>query len=165
MSSGSDSQNTLEQNVDLSEGSSPAESYYEGIRSSPDLPKVATKTRKKRNSDDENADFVATKATSKKKAMMRKEYGTSTSTRTSAKDMTTIRKVPLSNENKGTAPKETMTFTLEEPSDAEADASKKKKRTRKTIVVVIGRPSMREDDHEEEEENPLQMHLQQRLRS
>ena len=45
MTSGSDSQNMLEQNVDLSEGSSPNESYYEGIRSSPDLPKAITRTK------------------------------------------------------------------------------------------------------------------------
>ncbi|XP_044396448.1 uncharacterized protein, partial [Triticum aestivum] len=152
MSSGSDSQNMSEQNVDLSEGSSLAKSYYEGIKSSLDLPKAPTRTKKKRNSDDEAAYFLASEATSKKKAVLRKEYGTSASTRPSAKDRTVVRKVPLSKANKATTPKETMTFILEDPSDAEADASKKKKRARKTTVVVIGKPSMREDDHDEEEE-------------
>jgi hypothetical protein len=86
MSSASDSQNESEQHVDLSEGSGPKGSYYEGIRSSPDLPKAATKTIKKRTSDDEDEDFVASEATSKKKVVLRKEYGSTTSTRPSAKD-------------------------------------------------------------------------------
>jgi hypothetical protein len=119
MSSASDSQNMSEQHEDLSEGSSPNESYYEGIRSSLDLPKAATRTKQKRNSDEEDEDFVASEATSKKKAALRKEYGTSASTRPSAKDKTAMRKVPLSKSDKASAPKETMTFTLEESSDAE----------------------------------------------
>ena len=49
-----------------------------------------------------------------------------------------------------------MTFTLEEPSDEEGDASKKKKRARKTTATVIGGPSMREDDQEKEEEEHVE---------
>ena len=69
MSSASDSQNQSKQNVDLSEGSSPNESYYEGDRSSPDLPKTARRTKKKKISDSEDEDFVATMDTSKKKGI------------------------------------------------------------------------------------------------
>ena len=73
MSDASDSQNMSEQHAYLSEGSSPEESFYEGERSSPDLPKAASKTRKKRTSDDEDEDFVASEATSKKKKVIAKE--------------------------------------------------------------------------------------------
>ena len=58
----SDNQNRPEeQDVDLSAGSSPGESYYEGERSSTDLPKANTRTKKKKNSDcfSENADCEA----------------------------------------------------------------------------------------------------------
>ena len=73
ISGGSGSQNMSEQNVDLSEWTSPAESYDEGSRSTPsNLPKAATRTRKKKNSDDEDEDFMASDATSKRKAVMRK---------------------------------------------------------------------------------------------
>ena len=88
MSDTSDSQNFIEQHADLSEGSRPEGSFYEGERSSPDLPKATTKTRMKITSDDEDEDFVASEATSKKKAVPRKEYGTSTSTGPSAKERT-----------------------------------------------------------------------------
>jgi hypothetical protein len=75
MSDCSDSQNRPEEQADLSEGSSPAESYYEGERSSPDLPKAATRTRKKKTSDSEDEDFVASEtATKKKRVVLAKEY-------------------------------------------------------------------------------------------
>ena len=125
MSSATDSQNELEQNVDLSEGSSPNESYYEGIRSSPDLPKATTRTKNKRTSDDEDEALVASEATSKKKTVSRKEYGTSASTGPSAKERTAVRRIPMSKAHKSSAPKETMIFTGEEPSNAEGDAKNK----------------------------------------
>ena len=103
MSDASDSQNLSEQHADLSEGSSPEESFYEGERSSPDLPKAATKTRKKRTSDDEDEDFVASEATSKKRTVVAKEYGKAASSKPAAKDKTIVRKVT----------KQTMQFTLE----------------------------------------------------
>ena len=118
MSDNSDSQNMSEQHADLSLGSSPEGSYYEGERSSPELPKAATRTEKKRTSDDEDEDFVADETTSKKKrAVLAKEYTTNPSART--KDKTAVRKVT----------KETMSITLEEPS-----AIGKKKRARKTFA-------------------------------
>ena len=61
----------------MSEGTSPSSSYDEGNRSTPsNLPKAATRARKKRNSDSEDEDYVAVEdeATSKKK-VLKKEYG------------------------------------------------------------------------------------------
>lgn len=155
MSSASDSQNESEQNVELSEGSSPNESYDEGNRSTPsNLPKAATRTKKKRTSDSEDEDFVANEATSKQKRVVAKEYGTTAISKplASAKKKTTGRRVPTSKPQKTSAPQETMTFTIEQSDDEIGDASKKEKRARKTTATVIGRPSMREDDQEEEEE-------------
>jgi hypothetical protein len=138
MSDVSDSQNQSEQHSDQSEGSSPAESFYEGERSSPDLPKAATRTRKKKTSDSEDEDFVASETTKKKKrVVLAKEYN---SKPISVKEKTAVRKVP----------QETMQFALE--SDTEPAAGGKKKRVRKVTARVIGKPSMREDSEEEEEE-------------
>ena len=70
MSDQSDSQNKSEEHVQLSEGTNPSSSYDEGSRSTPsNLPKAATRTRKKKTSDSEDEDYVAVKdeATSRKK--------------------------------------------------------------------------------------------------
>src|SRR6187399_3264543 len=77
MYDGSDSQNRSEEQEHLSEGSSPSNSsYYESSRSTPsNLPKAATKTRKKKIADSEDEDFVIEEVTSKKK-VVNKEYGT-----------------------------------------------------------------------------------------
>ena len=127
MSDASDSRNVSEQHADLSSGSSPEESYYEGERSSPGLPKAATRAGRKRTSDDGDEDFVPSEATSKKKTVLRNKYGTSASTRPSAKDKVVVRKVPLSKTHKATAPKETLIFTLKEPSDSEIEVAGNKK--------------------------------------
>ena len=76
MSDQSDSQNRSEEQVHLSEGTSPSSSSDDGIRSTPsNLPKAATRTRKKKTSESEDEDYVATEddATSKKK-VLKKEY-------------------------------------------------------------------------------------------
>ena len=67
----------------MSEGTSPSSSYDEGSRSTPsNLPKAATRSRKKRTLDSEDEDYVAIEdeATSRKK-VLKKEYGTSTATK------------------------------------------------------------------------------------
>ena len=136
MSDVSDSQNRSEQHEEQSEGSSHNESYYEGERSSPDLPKAATRTRKKKTSDSEDEDFVASETAQKKKrVVLAKEYSTKP---TSVKERIAVRKVPQK--------------TLQEPSEAAAGA--KKKRVRKSFARVIGRPTMMIDEEEEEEEEP-----------
>ena len=72
MSDQSDSQNKSEEQVHMSEGTSPSSSYDDGSRSTPsNLPKAATRTRKKRTSDSEDEDYVAVEehATSKRKVL------------------------------------------------------------------------------------------------
>ena len=67
----------------MSEGTSPSSSFDEGSRSTPsNLPKAATRTRKKKTSDSEDEDYVAVEeeATSKRK-VLKKEYGTSAATK------------------------------------------------------------------------------------
>ena len=78
MSDQSDSQNRSEEQVHLSEGTSPSSSSDDGSRSTPsNLPKAATRTRKKKTSESEDEDYVAVEdeATSKKK-VVKKEYST-----------------------------------------------------------------------------------------
>ena len=80
--------------------------FYEGEIRSPDLSKAATKTRKKRTSDDEDEDFVASEVTSKKrKIVLPNEYGITASSRpsASAKERTAVRKVPISKADKVSA--------------------------------------------------------------
>ena len=60
MSDQSDSQNRSEEQVHLSEGTSPSSSSDDGSRSTPsNLPKAATRTRKKKTSDSEDEDYRA----------------------------------------------------------------------------------------------------------
>ena len=71
MSDQSDSQNRSEEQMDLSVGTSPS-TTDEGSRSTPsNLPKAATRARKKRTSDSEDEDYVVVEdeATSNKKVM------------------------------------------------------------------------------------------------
>ena len=79
----SDSQNKSEEQVQVSEGTSPSSSYDDGSRSTPrNLPKATTRARKKRTSGFEDEDYVAIKdeATSKKK-VLKKEYGSAAATK------------------------------------------------------------------------------------
>ena len=79
----SDSQNKSEEQVHMSGGTSPSSSYDDGSRSTPsNLPKAATRARKKKTSDSEDEDYVAVEdeATSKKK-VQKKEYGTTAATK------------------------------------------------------------------------------------
>jgi hypothetical protein len=117
MSDASDSQNASgEGSIDLSAGSSPEESYHEGERSSPDLPKAATRSRKKKNSDDEDKDFVAKEVIpKKKKTVIAKEYDTGSSARPAA-------------------------------SKSMAKAAGKKRVRKETAQVVFKPTSMRRDD-------------------
>ena len=62
----------------MSEGTSPSSTSDEGSRSTPsNLSKAVTRTRKKRTSDSEDEDYVATEEeVSSKKKVLKKEYGT-----------------------------------------------------------------------------------------
>ena len=60
MSDQSDSQNRAEEQMNLSEGTSPSSTLDEGSRSTPsNLPKAATRQRRKRTSDSEDEDYKA----------------------------------------------------------------------------------------------------------
>ena len=75
MSEGSDSQNKFEEQVNLSEGTSPSGSYDEGSRSTPsNLPKATIRNRKKRTSKYEDEDFVIEEEATSKKKVLKKEY-------------------------------------------------------------------------------------------
>ena len=135
----------------MSEGTSPSSSYDDGSRSTPsNLPKAATRTRKKRNSDSEDEDYVAVEdeATSKKK-VLKKEYGSAAATKPGLKTKMPARRQPMSKPRK-VATGETMEFTLE-PKET-GDGKKRKERVKKTIARVIGKPSMMRDSEDEEEE-------------
>ena len=98
MSDQSDSQNKFEEQMQMSEGTSPSGSYDEGSRSTPsNLPKAATRTRKKKTSDSEDEDYVAIEdeATSKKK-VLKKEYGTAAATKPGLKTKAPARRMLMS---------------------------------------------------------------------
>ena len=150
MSDQGDSQNKSEEQVHISEGTSPSTSYDDGSRSTPsNLPKATTRTRKKRTSDSEDEDYVAVEeeATSKRK-VLKKEYGTAAATKPGLKTKMPARRQPMSKPRK-VATGETMKFTIESEEEAAGeDKKKKKKRVRTTTAKVLGKPSMRRDSDE-----------------
>ena len=82
MSDQSDSQNMSEEQVQMSEGTSPSSSSDDGSRSTPsNLPKAATRIRKKRTSESEDEDYMVEEdeATSKK-VVLKKEYASANNT-------------------------------------------------------------------------------------
>ena len=153
MSDQSDSQNKSEEQVQMSEGTSPS-SGYDGSRSTPsNLPKAATRARKKKTSDSEDEDYVAVEdeATSKKK-VLKKEYGIAATTKPGMQKKAPARRIPTSKPRK-VATGESMKFTIESEDEvAGQDLKKKKKRVRTTTAKVLVKPSMRRDSEEEEEE-------------
>ena len=83
----------------MSEGTSPSSSYDDGSRSTPsNLPKAATRARKKKTSDSEDEDYVAVEdeATSKKK-VLKKEYGTTATTKPGIQKKAPTRRISLPN--------------------------------------------------------------------
>nr|XP_040246027.1 transcriptional regulator ATRX homolog [Aegilops tauschii subsp. strangulata] len=98
MSDQSDSQNKSEEQVNLSEGTSPSSSYDEGSKSTPsNLPKAATRQRRKMNSESEDEDYVAAEEeVSSKKKVVKKEFRTAASTRPDMHKKAPAKKVPMS---------------------------------------------------------------------
>ena len=113
MSDQSDSQNKSEEQMNMSEGTSPSSGYDEGSRSTPsNLPKAATRTRKKRNSDLEDEDYVAVEEeVSSKKRVVKKEFGSAASTKSGMHRKNPAKRVPMSKASAST--QETVEFTLE----------------------------------------------------
>src|SRR3954465_6791964 len=98
MSDQSDSQNKSEEQVNMSEGTSPSSSYDEGSRNTPsNLPKAATRSKKKRTSDSEDEDYVATEEeVSSKKKVLKKEYRTAATTKPGLHKKVPAKRVPTS---------------------------------------------------------------------
>ena len=96
MSYQSDSQNKSEEQVHMSEGTSPSSTSDEGSRSTPsNLPKAATRTRKKKTSDSEDEDYVAVEEeVSSKKKVLKKEYVTIVSTKPGLHKKAPAKRVP-----------------------------------------------------------------------
>ena len=138
MSDQSDSQNVSEQQVVMSEGTSPSSSLDDGSRSTPrNLPKAATRQRKKRTSDSEDKDYVAEEeATSKR-------VEPAQGTKPGLKIKRPAGRQPMSKARASTdkpAPKEPVA----------AEGKKRKERVKKTIAKVLGKASIMEEEDEEE---------------
>nr|XP_020192942.1 nucleolin-like [Aegilops tauschii subsp. strangulata] len=148
----SDSQNISEEQVNLSEGTSPSGSYDQGSRSTPsNRPKAATKQRKKRNSDTEDEDFVVEEEVTSKKKVLKRENTAVAATKPGLQKKAPVKRAPMSKVRKSSVTQETMKFTLEHSDDDEAVDGKKKEIAKTTTTKVLGKPSMREEDEEEEE--------------
>ena len=133
----------------MSEGTSPSSSFGEGSRSTPsNLPKAATRTRKKRTSDPEDEDYVAIEeeATSKRK-VLKKEYDTAAATKPGMKRKVPAKRTPMSKARAST--QETLGSAPKEQVVAE---KKRKERVKKTTARVLGRSLIMKDFEEEEEE-------------
>ena len=102
MSDQSDSQIKSEEQVQMSEGTSPSSSYDEGSRSTPsNFPKAATRSRKKRTSDSEDEDYVAAEEEfSSKKKVLKNEYGTAAATKRGLPNKEPAKRVPTSKPRK-----------------------------------------------------------------
>ena len=138
MSDQSDSENMSEQQVQMSEGTSPSSSSDDGSRSTPsNLPKAATRQRKKRTSDSEDEDYVAEEeATSKR-------VEPAQGTKPGLKIKRPAGRQPMSKARASTekpAPKEPVA----------AEGKKRKERVKKTIARVLGKASIMEEEEEEE---------------
>ena len=146
----------------MSEGTSPSSSSDDGSRSTPsNLPKAATRARRKRTSDSEDEDYVAAKdeATSKK-VVLKKEYGSAKTTKPGLNRKVPakrtpmlkvrgstqepekpdpkeapVRRIPTSKPRK-VATGETMKFTIESEDEA-AGQDKKKKRAKTPLYEEI----------------------------
>ena len=98
----------------MSVGTSPSRSSNEGSRSTPsNLPKAATRARKKKTSESEDEDYVAVEdeATSKKK-VLKKEYGTAAAIKPGMKTKAPARRIPMSKAKASTADVAKSTIVL-----------------------------------------------------
>ena len=126
----------------MSEGTSPSTSD-EGSRSTPsNLPKAATRQRRKRTSNSEDEDYKAEEdeATSKK-VVLKKEYG-------SAKDIKLGMKIkrPAGRQPMSKARASTQLPEKPDPKEPAAEGKKRKERVKKTMARVVGQPSMMEEE-------------------
>ena len=113
MSDQSDSQNRSEEHQNLSEGTSPSRSSDDGSKSMPsNLPKDATRHRKKRTSESENEDYIADEeVTSKKKLIKNQQVDPVVGIKPGMKKKAHAQRKPMSKVRAST--QETMEFSLE----------------------------------------------------
>ena len=132
----------------MSEGTSPSSSSDDGSRSTPsNLPKAATRTRKKKTSDSEDEDYVAFEddATSNKK-VLKKEYGSAATVKPGMHKKAPAKRVPMSKARASTAE------TSKPSKEVVGEGKKRKERVKKTTTKVLGRPSIMRGSNEEEED-------------
>ena len=146
MSDQSDSQNREEEQIHMSEGTSPSSTSDDGSRSTPsNLPKVATRARRKRTSDSKDEDYVAVEdeATSKK-IVLKKEYGSAKATKPGLNRKVPAKRTPILKVRASTQEPEKS-----DPKEPAAEGKKRKERVKKTMARVVGKPSMMEEEEEE----------------
>ena len=134
MSDQSDSQNKSEEQIHMSEGTSPSSSSDEGSRSTPsNLPKAATRTRKKRTSKSEDEDYMAEEdeATSKK-VVLKKEYGSAKNTKPGLNRKIPTKRTPMPKVRRSTQVPE-QTEPKEAPTKRVTTSKPKKVPTRETM--------------------------------
>ena len=138
MSDQSDSQNLSEQQVQMSEGTSPSSSSDDGSRSTPsNLPKAATRQRKKRTSDSEDEDYVAEEEATSKRVEPAQGIKPGMKIKRPA----------------GRQPMSKARASTEKPTPIEpvaAEGKKRKERVKKTVARVLGKASIMEDEEEED---------------
>ena len=134
----------------MSEGTSPSSTSDEGSRSTPsNLPKAATRQRKKRTSDSEDEDYRAEEdeATSKK-VELKKKFSS-----TAVKPGMKI-KWPAGRQAMSKARVSTQIPLESKSKEPAAEGKKRKERVKKTMARVIGKASMMEEEAEEEVAEP-----------
>ena len=134
MSDQSDSQNRSAEQIHMSEGTSPSSTSDEGNRSTPsNLPKAATRQRKKRTSDSKDEDYRAEEdeATSKK-VVLKKEYGSAKDTKPGMKIKRPAGRQPMSKARASTQPPEKP-----DPKEPAAEGKKRKERVKKTWPELL----------------------------
>ena len=140
MSDQSDSQNKSEEKVQVSEGTSPSSSY-DGSRSTPsNLPKAATRARKKRTSDSEDEYYVAEEDEATSRKVLKKEYGMAAATKPGLNGKIPAKRTPMLKVRASTQENEKS-----DPKEQEVTEKKRKERVKKTMARVVGKPSMMEE--------------------
>ena len=138
MSDQRDSQNRSEEQVKLSEGTSPSSSYDEGSRSTPsNLPKAATRIRKKKTSDSEDEDYVVVEEeVSSKKKVLKKEYGSAVTTKPRMHKKAPAKRIPMSKARASTAE------TSKPTEEAAGEGKKRKEMSRRPLPEFLLDPPL-----------------------
>ena len=124
----------------MSEGTSPSSTSDEGSRSTPsNLPKAATRQRKKRTIDSEDEDYRAEEDEATSKKVVHKKVLSSTAVKPGMKIKRPAGRQPMSKARASTQ-------LPEMPEEPAAEGKKRKERVKKTMARVVGQPSMMEEE-------------------